>query len=89
MDRQKAKANFAKTQLQSSKIQWLPKIKVILPFAQRNELLVRAFNNYSAKQEDQKRFLGGFLWPVKGRISGVFGSQRILNGVLVTTMDWI
>jgi len=25
-------------------------------------------------------FLGGFAWPAKGRISGVFGSQRILNG---------
>jgi len=25
-------------------------------------------------------FLSGFVWPVKGRISGVFGSQRILNG---------
>ena len=25
-------------------------------------------------------FLGGFRWPVKGRISGVYGSQRILNG---------
>lgn len=23
---------------------------------------------------------GGFFWPVTGRISGVFGSQRILNG---------
>lgn len=26
------------------------------------------------------RFLTGFSWPVKGPISGVFGSQRILNG---------
>lgn len=25
-------------------------------------------------------FAGGFIWPVKGRISGVYGSQRILNG---------
>ena len=25
-------------------------------------------------------FLSGFQWPVKGRISGVYGSQRILNG---------
>jgi murein DD-endopeptidase MepM/ murein hydrolase activator NlpD len=25
-------------------------------------------------------FLSGFVWPVGGRISGVFGSQRILNG---------
>ena len=25
-------------------------------------------------------FTYGFQWPIKGRISGVFGSQRILNG---------
>jgi len=25
-------------------------------------------------------FASGFLWPAQGRISGVFGSQRILNG---------
>jgi murein DD-endopeptidase MepM/ murein hydrolase activator NlpD len=25
-------------------------------------------------------FLAGFRWPVTGRISGVYGSQRILNG---------
>jgi murein DD-endopeptidase MepM/ murein hydrolase activator NlpD len=25
-------------------------------------------------------FAGGFAWPVTGRISGIYGSQRILNG---------
>ncbi len=25
-------------------------------------------------------FLDGFIWPTKGRISGVYGSQRVLNG---------
>lgn len=25
-------------------------------------------------------FLDGFIWPARGRISGVYGSQRILNG---------
>ena len=25
-------------------------------------------------------FLSGFVWPARGRISGVYGSQRILNG---------
>jgi murein DD-endopeptidase MepM/ murein hydrolase activator NlpD len=25
-------------------------------------------------------FLSGWIWPAEGRISGVFGSQRILNG---------
>ncbi|MCG7897074.1 MAG: M23 family metallopeptidase [Candidatus Thiodiazotropha lotti] len=30
--------------------------------------------------EDRTDFLNGFIWPSKGVISGVFGSQRILNG---------
>jgi len=29
---------------------------------------------------DEARFITGFQWPVTGPISGVFGSQRILNG---------
>jgi len=35
-----------------------------------------------ARTEDIAKpyFLSGFRWPVKGRISGVYGSQRILNG---------
>lgn len=28
----------------------------------------------------EPRFLSGWVWPAEGRISGVFGSQRILNG---------
>jgi murein DD-endopeptidase MepM/ murein hydrolase activator NlpD len=30
--------------------------------------------------EDREDFLNGFVWPTKGIISGVYGSQRILNG---------
>lgn len=33
-----------------------------------------------ARDDAREDFLGGFAWPVKGRISGVYGSQRILNG---------
>lgn len=29
---------------------------------------------------DQLGFIQSFVWPARGRISGVFGSQRILNG---------
>lgn len=37
----------------------------------------------AARQVREARlgYLGGFQWPAKGRISGVYGSQRILNGV--------
>ncbi|BAO45123.1 M23 family metallopeptidase [Thiolapillus brandeum] len=33
-----------------------------------------------ARVDERLDFLHGFDWPVKGRISGVYGSQRILNG---------
>ena len=31
--------------------------------------------------DDRMDFKSGFIWPVQGRISGVYGSQRILNGL--------
>ena len=31
-------------------------------------------------RDNNAYFSGGFSWPAKGRISGVYGSQRILNG---------
>ena len=33
-----------------------------------------------AQDTDQDDFFHGFGWPVKGRISGVYGSQRVYNG---------
>lgn len=33
-----------------------------------------------ARIDERTDFLQGFVWPAHGRISGVFGSQRILNG---------
>jgi len=33
-----------------------------------------------ARDTERTDFAGGFIWPIVGRISGVFGSQRILNG---------
>ena len=31
-------------------------------------------------RDNQAYYADGFSWPAKGRISGVYGSQRILNG---------
>jgi len=39
--------------------------------------MVRAARERDDPRED---FLAGFEWPVRGRVSGVYGSQRILNG---------
>ena len=33
-----------------------------------------------ARDTDATWFADGFSWPVQGRVSGVYGSQRILNG---------
>ena len=41
---------------------------------------VRRVKQARAIDDPRTDFLGGFRWPVKGRISGVYGSQRILNG---------
>ena len=32
------------------------------------------------RNDAREDFLKGFAWPLKGRISGIYGSQRILNG---------
>ena len=41
---------------------------------------VRIVKQARAIDDSRTDFLSGFQWPVKGIISGVYGSQRILNG---------
>ncbi len=41
---------------------------------------VAAVKKARARDDDRQDFLDGFIWPVVGRISGVYGSQRVLNG---------
>ena len=33
-----------------------------------------------SRLDDRTDYTGGFSWPASGRISGVYGSQRVLNG---------
>lgn len=33
-----------------------------------------------SRRDQRTDYVGGFAWPASGRISGVYGSQRILNG---------
>lgn len=44
---------------------------------QRESAMIRAVR---AKDEARLDFADGFIWPARGRVSGVYGSQRILNG---------
>lgn len=60
----------------------LPKRKVTpekmdLERIRRESSLVKAARKLDDPRTD---YLSGWEWPVKGRISGVYGSQRILNG---------
>jgi murein DD-endopeptidase MepM/ murein hydrolase activator NlpD len=32
------------------------------------------------RRDDRADYAGGFIWPAQGRLSGFYGSQRILNG---------
>ncbi len=43
----------------------------------REAALVRAARG---RDTDETWFAGSWIWPVQGRISGVYGSQRVLNG---------
>lgn len=43
----------------------------------REQALVDAARNITSDRVD---FMSGYAWPLKGRISGVYGSQRIYNG---------
>ena len=41
---------------------------------------IRMTRQARAIDDPRTDFLSGFRWPIRGRISGVYGSQRILNG---------
>jgi len=64
------------------RVDGLPKRKVTpkvsdLERIRRESALVKAAR---ARNDPRMDFLEGFAWPARGRISGVYGSQRILNG---------
>ncbi len=41
----------------------------------------KLINKARAREDTRSDFLDRFIWPVRGRISGVFGSRRVLNGI--------
>jgi murein DD-endopeptidase MepM/ murein hydrolase activator NlpD len=74
---------LAKRQYEVQHVDGLPRDKVTPPekewarIARESELL----KNARASDAPRSDFLSGFLWPAEGIVSGVFGSQRILNKV--------
>jgi murein DD-endopeptidase MepM/ murein hydrolase activator NlpD len=64
------------------RIDGLPESKVTPPAAVLERIRAEGEKVGAARAVDDPRtdFLDGFIWPLTGRISGVYGSQRILNG---------
>jgi murein DD-endopeptidase MepM/ murein hydrolase activator NlpD len=64
------------------RIDGLPAEKVNPPPEVQERIRQEAQLSADARKRDDPRadFLSGWRWPVEGRISGVYGSQRILNG---------
>ena len=64
------------------RIDGLPPRKVTPSEADLERIRREAAMARKARERDDPRtdFLTGFIWPVEGKISGVYGSQRILNG---------
>lgn len=66
------------------RVNGLPPAKVTAPpdpaITERIRKESRAIRKARQRLDDRQDFQSGFIWPVKGRISGVYGSQRILNG---------
>ncbi len=64
------------------RIEGLPP-KMVTPSAQalkRIRVEGKLINKARGAFTQVPHYAAGFVWPVKGRISGVYGSQRILNG---------
>ncbi|MDV7338029.1 M23 family metallopeptidase [Terasakiella sp. A23] len=74
--------NIDKQKYKISRIDGLPKKKVT-PNPEASKRIIAdntAVKNTRNKVTLNTFFASGFDWPAKGRLSGVFGSQRILNG---------
>ena len=80
--REARKLSIAKREYQVQRIDGLPQKMVtpppeVLERIRKDAELVAAAR---AVDRPEALFAGGFVWPAFGPISGVFGSQRILNG---------
>ena len=73
---------IASRRYKSQRIDGLPPKRVTpdeqaLKRIQRESAIVKAARE---RDDDRTDFLTGFIWPASGPITGVYGSQRILNG---------
>ena len=73
---------IAKRDYSVQRITGLPprKVKPIEQDMKRIHAEIAAVQKARQRDDSRTNFLSGFVWPLKGRITGVYGSQRILNG---------
>ncbi|MES9941045.1 MAG: M23 family metallopeptidase [Candidatus Thiodiazotropha sp. 6PLUC2] len=71
-----------KREYQIQNITGLPPSKVTPPKRNWDRIKKEVAQVKQARKlnEDRDDYRSGFIWPSKGRISGVYGSQRVLNG---------
>ncbi|MCW4345310.1 MAG: M23 family metallopeptidase [Candidatus Thiodiazotropha endolucinida] len=79
---EKRQIEIAERAYRIQKIDGLPPSKVTPPKRDWARIKKEAALVKQARKRDDDRsdFANGFIWPAKGIISGVYGSQRILNG---------
>ncbi|PVV06453.1 MAG: peptidase M23 [gamma proteobacterium symbiont of Ctena orbiculata] len=80
---EKQQIKIAKREYQIQRIDGLPPSKVTPPKRDWARIKKEAALVKQARKrnDDRNDFMNGFIWPAKGIISGVYGSQRILNDV--------
>jgi murein DD-endopeptidase MepM/ murein hydrolase activator NlpD len=78
----KQQISIEKRTYQIQRIDGLPANKVTPPKRDWKRIKKDAALVKQARKRDDARsdFMSGFIWPARGIISGVYGSQRILNG---------
>jgi len=74
--------SIRKRKYKIQRIDGLPQKKIFPTPRDKARIRAEVAKVKAARTRDDARtdFLEGFIWPVKGQISGVYGSQRILNG---------
>jgi murein DD-endopeptidase MepM/ murein hydrolase activator NlpD len=73
---------IAPTQYDIEKVDGLPQ-ETVTPHPdafERIRIEAQMVSRARARRDDRTDYAGGFDWPAIGRISGVYGSQRVLNG---------
>lgn len=74
--------DIAARDYQIERVEGLPP-KTVTPDPESAERIAQegALVSSARKRRDQRTdYATGFIWPAQGRISGVYGSQRVLNG---------